>query len=248
MPALRLTAAGTLLGALCLLAACAGRSTKPPSPSEQAPPPLTAPYAASARSGARIYRLDARDSTVWVLVGKAGPLSSLGHRHVITVGSLHGFAGVGENGNGHADLRFPVAALVVDPAAAAKTYPHYSAPSDEDVAGTRRHMLGPVLESNRYPWVLLHVQGRIGAPATPIEATITLHGVRRTMAIGGDFSLRGSRLTARGEFPIKQTDFDITPYSIMLGALRVKNTLRIRYHLIFKVWCPTASREKVSAC
>ena len=237
-----------LAGALCLLAACAGHSTKPAPVTQAAPPPLTAPYAAAARAGAEVYRLDAGDSYVRVLVDKAGPLSGLGHRHVITVAELRGFAKLDGNGHGQADLRFPVTALTVDPAAAKKIYPDFKSPSEEDIVGTRKHMLGPVLDSSRYPRVLLHVQGTLDGSATGLAVTISLHGIRRTIHVAGSLTRNGPRLEADGEFPVKQSDFDITPYSIMMGALRVRNTIRIRYHLIFSTWCAASSSSKVPTC
>ncbi len=248
MRACRFLAAASLLGTLCLLAACAGHPKEPAPAAASAPPPLTAPYATAARAGAKVYRLDAGASHVQVLVDKAGPLSGLGHRHVVTVGGLRGFAEFDGDGKGRADLRFPVTALVVDPAAAKKIYPHYSAPSDEDVAGTRKHMLGPVLDSRRYPWVRLHIQGAIDGAAPRPTAVITLHGVSRKVALHGDFSRSATRLTAQGAFSLKQSDFGITPYSILMGALRVKDTLRIRYHLAFDAWCPAPSSGTPSKC
>jgi len=247
MTASRFGAGAILLGTLCILSACVGHTPRTP-PATSAPPSLTAPYAAAARNGARVYRLDPTNSAVRVLVDKAGPLSGLGHRHVITVGGLRGFAVTGPNGKGEADLRFPVTDLVVDPRAAASIYPDFSPPSREDVTGTRRHMLGPVLDSSRYPRVSLHLQGSIAPSAPPLKAAIALHGVRRSMEIGGKFSEQGSRLTAEGEFSLSQSDFNITPYSVMMGALRVKDSLRIRYHLTFKAWCPAPSPAKVSTC
>lgn len=241
--------AGGLFAALCVLAACAGHPGKPgPGVQTAPPPPLTAPYAAAARAGKAIYRLDAAKSDVKVLVDKAGPLSGVGHRHVITVGGLRGFARIDENGNGQADLRFPVNALDVDPAAAKKIYPRYSMPSKEDVAGTREHMLGPVLESSRYPWVTLHVEGTIETPSPGLSATITLHGVRRKIKITGDFVRQGNELTVQGDFPIKQSEFGIVPYSVMMGALRVKDAIRIRYHIRFSAWCGAAISSKVPTC
>ncbi|MGA7966729.1 MAG: YceI family protein [Gammaproteobacteria bacterium] len=239
--------ASSLFCTLGLLAACAGHKQKPSAPSA-APPPLTTPYAAAAHAGASVYRLDSGASTVYVLVDKAGGLSGLGHRHVITVGGLRGFAQVKTNGSGQADLRFPVTALVVDPAAALKIYKHYSTPGAEDVAGTRDHMLGPVLDSIRYPWVTLHIQGMIGGMTHTLETVITLHGTRRILKIDGKFTRNGSRLTAQGNFSIKQSAFGITPYSIMLGALRVQDTLQIRYHLTFKTWCTTQPSTKGTTC
>lgn len=236
MRATRLPLAGSLCVALLLLGACAERRT--PAAKAAPPPPLTAPYAAAARAGARVYRLDAAISTVYVLVGKAGPLAGFGHRHVFTVHHLRGFARLAANGAGEAELRFPVTALVLNPAAAQKIFKNYKAPDQADMAGTRAHMF-EVLDPRRYPWVRIRVRGRIGTHA-PAQASISLHGERHAYKIMGTFLRHDRHFTARGTFSIRQTDFGMKPYSILLGALRVKNTLTIRYHLRFDAWRPSS--------
>lgn len=243
----RMAVASGLFCIFGMLAACAGHKQKQTA-LPATPPPLTTPYAAAAHASASVYRLDSGASTVHVLVDKAGPLSGLGHRHVITVGGLHGFAQINTSSRGQADLRFPTTALIVDPAAAQKIYMHYSTPSAEDVAGTRNHMLGPVLDSSRYPRVTLHIQGMIGEMSHTLETTITLHGVAHMLKINGKFTRSSSRLTAQGNFSIKQSAFGITPYSIMFGALRVKDTLQIHYHLIFKAWCTAPTSARGATC
>jgi hypothetical protein len=42
----------------------------------------------------------------------------------------------------------------------------------------------------------------------------------------------GGRLTASGEFAIKQTDFGITPFTVALGALQVLDQLRIKFSVV----------------
>ncbi len=250
MPTLRPLTASGLLVAFSLLAACAGHRRKPlPPPAAAVPPSLTASYAAAARAGARVYRLDTQTSTVWILVGKAGPLAAFGHRHVIGVGRLYGFARLDATGTGQADLRFPVAALAVDTAAAEKRYHYYSRPTAKGIVGTRAHMLGSrVLDRTHYPWVSLHIRGTLGKISRALTATITLHGIQRTLEIAGHFVPSGSHLSAQGEFSIKQSAFNITPYAILLGALQVKDTIRIRYHLVFNAWCPNLPPAKTPTC
>lgn len=196
-----------------------------------------------------MYRLNAQASTVWIRVGKTGPLAAFGHRHVISVGRLYGFARLDATGTGQADLRFQVAALAVDTAAAEKHYHHYSRPTAKDITGTRTHMLGPgVLDRVHYPWVSLHIRGTLGKTSRALTATITLHGIQRTLKITGHFMYSRSHLSAQGEFSIKQSNFNITPYAILLGALQVKDTIRIRYHLVFNVWCPNLPPAKTPTC
>lgn len=188
-----------------------------------------------------MYRLDPSASEVWILVDKAGPLASVGHRHVITAGALRGFALVAANGRSHADLRFPVAALSVDAPAAMARFHQDEKLSAGDRAGTRRHMLGDsVLDARRFPWIRLHVTVPHTAPGTgaALEVTIHLHGVTRTIEITGTLARDSGHWQVTGAFHISQSAFGITPYSVMLGALRVQDKLEIRYHLAFDSWRP----------
>lgn len=221
----------------------AGCSHQPPQPrhAESPPPSLTAPYAASASAGESVYRLDSDESAVWVLVDKTGPLAAAGHRHVITAGKLHGFALVHSTTSAHGQVRFPVAALSVDPPAAMARFHVDEKFSAEDRAGTRRHMLGAsVLDARVYPQVWLKVRLADARPGKdrPLHVTVHLHGVTRTfdtdalLVHGPDES--GWRIS--GQFALKQTAFGITPYSVALGALRVKNAIHIHYRLTFVPW------------
>jgi hypothetical protein len=42
----------------------------------------------------------------------------------------------------------------------------------------------------------------------------------------------GDVLTASGEFALKQTDLGLTPYSVMLGALRVADEMKVRFSIV----------------
>lgn len=229
--------------ALAVLAGCAGPH-RPPSPSTAPAPALTAPYAAAAAAGGRVYRLDASASRVLILVGKAGPLAHFGHRHAIAVRKLRGFAETTARG-GRANLVFPVAALEVDPPALrAGLGPAYAEPLDAEArAGTRKHMLGPeVLDAARFPRIALAVTAASGDSSAALAVRITLHGMTRTLDVRGLVVRHNDELFADGTFGVMQSEFGITPYSAVLGALRVADRLEIRYRLVFRRWCPGAAR------
>ncbi len=227
-----------LIAWLGLLGACASKPPSGTSKAVSAPSPLTAPYAAQAKAGKSIYRLDRAKSNVWILVDKAGPLASFGHRHVIKVGRLEGFAAVAPDAATHADVRFPVASLEVDTPEALKRFGDDDIPSKADIKGTRAHMLGAsVLDASRYPWVSLQISiAQTNAGSEPVRATIRLHGQQKTLSLGTTLAHPARAWKVKGGFSIKQTEFGITPYSIMLGALRVKNQIEIRYDLVFVPW------------
>ncbi len=231
---------GTLAGGLCLLGACASHPPAQQGKTATAPPPLTAPYAARARAGKSVYRLDDAESNVWILVDKAGPLASFGHKHVIEVGRLQGFAAVNPGKATRADVRFPVASLRVDRPAALKHFGIEEKLSDADRAGTREHMLGKsVLDAEHYPWVNLRIDiAHTNAGSEPLKAAIRLHGEQHALSLTATLAHPARTWTVTGHFPIKQTQFGITPYSVMLGALRVKDTIEIRYDLVFVPWNP----------
>ncbi|MGH8271010.1 MAG: hypothetical protein ACRESG_01630 [Gammaproteobacteria bacterium] len=237
-------------GAL-LLAACAARHPQTTPQTVPAPPHLTASYAAAAMHGVAVYRLDPDDSQVLVLVDKAGALADFGHIHVIAVGGLRGFARVARNRRGAVHLAFPLRALVVDPPAARSALggEYAKTLSPEQRQGTRRNMLGAsVLDAARYPWVKL----TIAAPVTGTTGTsallarISMHGVGQNIRTTGRYSVSTQWLLVAGDFKLRQSDFDIQPYSALLGALRVADEIEIRYHLAFKRWCPSQTKPLCS--
>lgn len=199
--------------------------------------------------GYTVLQLCPQQSEVYVLVGKTGPLKALGHVHAIAVKHLRGFAGFKAH-QARAILDFPVAGLVVDPPALRSSLGGiYSKPLDRSArAGTRRHMLSAaVLDAARYPNVQVAVTAHhLRGDRIPILITVDLHGERRKILAHAQVRLSKSDLIAEGRFTIKQTDFHIHPYSILLGALRIKNVLKIHYHLYFSLWLPR--KESTNRC
>lgn len=231
--------------AAALLAGCAAQHpAKKAAP--LAPPALTAPYAAAAAHGVAVYRLDPAASQVLVLVDKAGALAKFGHIHVIVVGALRGFARVDDHRGGRADIVFPLRSLVVDPPAERSALGGEYAKtqlSPDQRRGTRAHMLGAsVLDAERYPWAALTIFAPAAASGTAhLTVRIVLHGVARTLRTVARYEVSANRLSAAGNFRLRQSDFGIRPYSILLGALRVKDKIGIRYHLAFDRWCPPST-------
>ncbi len=229
-----------------LLAACAARQPQAP-PIIPAPPHLTAAYAAAAVHGVAVYRLDPAASQVLILVDKAGALANFGHLHVIVVGALRGFARAAQNRSGAAKLAFPLRALVVDPPAARSALggEYAKALSPDQRRGTRQHMLGTsVLDVARYPWVKLTIAAPVAGTrgTSALLARIRMHGVGQNIHATARYSVSTQWLFIAGSFKLRQSDFGIHPYSALLGALRVKDEIEIRYHLAFKRWCPTSTK------
>ncbi|QYF92810.1 YceI family protein [Massilia sp. PAMC28688] len=216
-----------LLPAL-LLAACSARPLPP-----TAMPALPVAAAASAawyqdaaRKGQHIYRIDPARSIIVITVRRGGALARLGHDHVIASRTVTGLVAPQA---GRADFQFRLDQLTVDEAALRAAAGLDTQPSAEAIAGTRGNMLGRVLDAERFPQVLLHAQ-RIGEQA--VRLNVTLHGVTRTMDVPLKLEQSADTITAIGELSLLQTDFDITPMSVMGGAITVQDRMALAFTLV----------------
>ncbi len=190
-------------------------------------------YQRAAARGASVFVLDPTRSVILIHVFPAGPLAGLGHQHVISSRDVHGF--VRERSGraaGRTDLYFPVRSLQVDNARDMRQFHLAERLSPRDIAATRTHMLDAVLDASRYPYVRVEALCRgEGVPCRSVSARIWLHGRSRTVTVPVRVERTGNRLTASGRFTLRQTQFGITPYQILGGALRVGDRLTLRFRL-----------------
>ncbi len=224
-----------MLAALAILAGC--RSTTAPPPSANASQSQSVGSAATtAPAGTRRLQVDPERTVVTVFVRRAGPLAKLGHDHVITSADEAGSVWLG---NAPADSSFeltlPVERFDVDlPAARAAAGLEFAAPVPDDArAGTRHNMLrAEVLDGEHFPTITLRSSAASGVWPQPIvRVAVTLKGVEREQEIPVVVERDADGLTARGELRLNQTDFGITPFSVAGGAIRVADTLEIRFEI-----------------
>lgn len=221
----------TLVAGLLLAGCAAPPPVSGPAPAGQAPaPPLP-------RKNATLYRIDRGASQLRIRVYRGGPLAAAGHNHVMVTSDIHGRIYVHhELSKSGFRLTIPVRSLRVDPEAAREQEGKgfESRPDRQDRAGTRRHMLGKkVLDASEYPDITLRSIAITGPPWYPrITVRITLHGTSRDYVVPTAVVHSGRRLIATGGLDVKQTDFGITPYSVLAGGLRVKNRIDIAFRLV----------------
>jgi hypothetical protein len=217
---------------LLLLASC-GQPLAPP-----APGPATglgadpASYRAAAASGAAVYAADPGASLIAVTVRRAGLMARLGHDHVVASHALTGYAAPGM---GRADVSFRVDQLTVDEPPLLRDAGIATSPAPEAVEGTRKNMLGPVLDAERYPVVTLHAE----LPADgQLRVDVTLHGVTRRLQLPAAVRVDAAQVTASGTARLKQTDFGITPFAVGAGLLAVQDELAVSFNIVARHWIP----------
>lgn len=216
-----------------------------------AAPPTAAPHLPQAPAlrvrGAQVYRIVPRRSELRIRVYRGGALADLGHDHVIVTSAIDGCIYLHRTlaASGF-EARVALERFKVDPPAARREEGRAFAGTltTDDRAGTRKHMLGPVLDAERYPWLKLRSLSVEGSSWDPrINVRVTLHGVSRDYVVPTAVVRQPGRLTAIGGLTLKQSDFGITPFSVLGGGLKVRDRLQLIFHFVAKPMAPT-----VSAC
>jgi polyisoprenoid-binding protein YceI len=209
-----------VLPLLLLLTACA---QPPPGPGPTADLDW---YRAAAASGAAVYAVDPGASLVAVTVRRAGLVARLGHDHVVASHTLAGYAAPGV---GRADVSFRVDQMTVDEPQLLRDADIATQPSPQAVEGTRKNMLGPVLDAQRHPVVTLHAERQADGR---LRVAVTLHGATRWLELPAAVQVDAAQVTTSGTARLKQTDFGITPFSVGGGLLSVDDELEVRYHIV----------------
>jgi YceI-like domain len=215
-----------------LLAACAGH-------------PRRGENHAQPESGARsfslpaagTYRIDAGSSELRVLVYRAGPMAHLGHNHVLVNRSLSGAVRVGGSlAQCSFEFSVPVDQFVVDDTQARRDegadFPG-EVPNDAK-SGTLRNMLSAAqLNSARFPQLdVKSVSFNDSQGATMAELSVSVAGHDSTVKAPFSLEVQQGHLIASGVFELRQTELGIVPYSLLGGALQVKDAMQIKLTIV----------------
>jgi hypothetical protein len=135
----------------------------------------------------------------------------------------------------------PVTELTVDEAALrAKESPEEFPPEIPDSAkeGTRKNMLsGALLDGEHYPEVVLRSErlelapGEAGSQWTA-HVQVTVRERVTSVVVPVHYEHNDDQIVVSGEFPLKQTDLGLTPFSALLGALQVVDEMKVRFRIV----------------
>jgi polyisoprenoid-binding protein YceI len=215
------------------LVAC---QTRPPPRAPQQEPTPAAPVTA-VPAGAREYRVVASDSLLQIMVFRGGAMARLGHNHVIASHHLAGPVYVTDDPlETRFDISFPVSELTVDePALRAEAGPDFSTLVPESAReGTRANLLSDgLLDSAQYPTVRLRATDvRAAGEAYDVGVEVTLKGSTYALRVPVTVERQDGAIVARGEFPLKQTQLGLKPFTVALGALVVLDDMQVRFEVV----------------
>jgi polyisoprenoid-binding protein YceI len=217
---------------LALMLVACGASASRPSARPAALPPQNPPSISGAR-----YRVEPRDSELRILVYKAGTMAALGHDHVIVNRALAGWATFdGQASTASFSLTVPTSAFLVDDAGArAEEGADFAeVVTDEAKSGTLRNMLSPaLLDAAEFPEITVRsVTVRQAQDALEATVSVTVAGHESTLEVPFTLDRSAGRLDGSGSLTVRQSTLGLTPYSVMLGALRVQDDLRVKFKIV----------------
>jgi hypothetical protein len=184
-------------------------------------------YSQAEAQGRKILHVDSDTSLVVFEVRRAGAFARFGHDHVVASHDVKGFIAQDE---GRADLSVELDKLVIDEPALRAEAGFTTQPTPDDIAGTRRNMLTKVLESDRFPVVLIHIT-RKNADSL-LNVAITLHGTTRSFDVPAQIETTQAGMIVSGKMNFNQSDFGIVPFSILNGAIQVADRLDMHFRIV----------------
>jgi hypothetical protein len=204
-----------------------------------------------------IYRVDEAQSELRVLVYRAGPLARLGHNHVVVNRNLRGAVNLaGVAGAPAFWLSVPSAEFTVDePLARAEEGADFAAAVPDDArSGTLQNMLSAaVLDAAEFPAITVKsvavaspqgaedpgaagATGATGATAATrtmvASVTIGVAGHESTIDVPFALQMESGRVSATGTLELRQSALGLTPYSLMLGALQVQDSMTVKFKIV----------------
>jgi polyisoprenoid-binding protein YceI len=146
-----------------------------------------------------------------VYVYKDGLLSPLGHDLTLRVNQLS------------VEVALDGAALEArfDPRSLTVVAPGSLSSSDRQTIESR--IAAEVLEAQRHPEIRFSARVRRDDDRAILDGTLSLHGRSRPLTVAAERA--GDAWRARVE--LRQTDFGVTPITALLGALRVRDQVRV---------------------
>jgi polyisoprenoid-binding protein YceI len=215
-----------------LLAGCPTRTREPGAP------PTPRPVEQVSQAEGRPYDIAPSESLLTILVYRGGSMARMGHNHVIASHDVTGKVFVNDDVTKSSfRFQFPVGSLTVDEPQLREQAGADFPPGVPDSAkeGTKKNMLGDaLLDAERFPLIVVSSEKLESAAEGGLTAHLQVVVKDQAYSVVAPvrYEIKGGQLLASGELPLKQSDLGLKPFSVMLGALEVKDEMKIQFHLI----------------
>jgi polyisoprenoid-binding protein YceI len=113
--------------------------------------------------------------------------------------------------------------------------------------GLRDRDLRATMEVAKYPTMRFELAGvTVESRAAPsdtvtgaLRGALTIHGVTRDVAIPATLSAAADTIDVSGAFPVDLADYKVGGLTRLLGTLRVRRNIEVRFHVRFRATAHT---------
>ena len=180
-------------------------------------------------AAAKIYSMNAAQSQITITLTQEGALQRIHPLHHVAA----------KNFSGRIQLPMDETKTSVELDADTKSFINIDADmKDFEKSGFHKVLHNEVLLSDRFPSIkfrsvsVTNLQKSGNNRSFTLNGDLTLRGVTRRVAFPVKVTLQGNQLRATGEENIKQTDFNITPYSGGLGTIKIGDQLKVSFTIV----------------
>jgi polyisoprenoid-binding protein YceI len=179
-----------------------------------------------------VYNIDLSQSTIDITIFQEGFLSRVRPSHAIQVKSFSGWIRYtrGKEAQSSAELIAEAKSLFN---------------AEKGISETERNefenaLRNVVLEAPKYPEIIFRsvaitdLKSTANGHTFTLNGDLTMHGVKRRIAVPVTVSVSGSRLTASGGIVVKQTDYQMKPYEGAFGLIKIRDDVKVEFSIIAK--------------
>jgi polyisoprenoid-binding protein YceI len=185
--------------------------------------------ASSPGGGVARYRIDPSQSQFTARIGVSGVLSALGHDHVVAIRDFTGEAQITQGTLEPGSLQ-----LTIKAASLAETEKEFS---DSDRQKIDQAIHNEALEVAKYPEIVFK-STNVSAKKTgegqfdvQIEGELSLHGVTRPINVPTQVSVTDNTITARGQFTVRHSDYQMKRISAGAGMVTAKDDMVLSFNI-----------------
>jgi polyisoprenoid-binding protein YceI len=176
------------------------------------------------------YKIDPTASQFTARIGVEGMLSAFGHEHVVGIRDFSGDVQLTPGSIEPASLQ-----LTIKADSLGETEKSFS-DSDRQKIDQAIHQEG--LEAAKYQQIVFN-SSSVSAQKTgegqyqvQINGNLALHGVTKPITIPAQVTLQGDSVTARGEFTIRHSEYQMKRISAAGGAVTAKDDINLSFNVV----------------
>lgn len=177
--------------------------------------------------GAMTWTLDAADGDLRVLTDVAGPAARMGHRLTILVASWSASVEWTDDQPSAVTLVADTGSLSVEHGEGGVT------PLSGPERAVARSNALKTLSAQRFPTVSFDSDTVARTDGGyRLTGELQIHGHRRAHSIDVDVADRGDSWHMSARSSVRQTDFGVKPYSMLMGSMRVADTVTVTFSAV----------------